>query len=104
MIVNRRVWVYDIETLASFFSYCAINIDSLEKVSFVIHKSRNDYKQLIKFLLNTQGGIGFNNINFDYPILHYMINNYHNLSEADPEVIIQLIYYEAQRIIETQNK
>jgi hypothetical protein len=96
--------VYDIETLASFFSYSAINIDTYEKVSFVIHESRNDYKSLIEHLSKCQGGVGFNNINFDYPILHYMIENYDDFRNLDAKSIIDLIYYKAQQIIDAQNK
>ena len=104
MVIDRKVWVYDIETLASFFSFYGINIDTQEEVYFIIHKSKNDYVKLIEFLVNCQGGIGFNNINFDYPILHYMMVQYDNFSDLDALTLIDLIYHKAQMIIEEQNK
>ena len=83
MIKDRGVWVYDIETLASFFSFYGINIDTEEEVVFIIHRSKNDYKELIEFLNTNKGGIGFNNVNFDYPIIHYMIKEYKNFVNLD---------------------
>lgn len=117
--MNRQIWVYDIETLASCFTYTALNIDTQEVVQYVIHKDRDDFSNLIAHLLGSSinpkvaGHIGFNNLNFDYPIIHYMIKLYDELiSNAKVEFlydesgdqICRLIHQEAQRIIEEQNK
>lgn len=109
--MNRNVWVYDIETLKSCFTYTAINIDSEEIVKYVIHRERNDYSELIEHLNECKGQIGFNNLNFDYPIIHYMMNLYWKLirnakhsflyDESEQE-IIELIYSKAQEIINAQ--
>jgi len=109
--MNRNVWVYDIETLKSCFTYTAINIDTEEIVKYVIHKDRNDYSELITHLDECKGQIGFNNLNFDYPVIHYMYNLYWRLikkaknsflyDESEQE-IIDLIYNKAQEIINAQ--
>lgn len=98
---DRGVWVYDIETLAGCFSYTGYNIDTAEIVQFVLHKDKFDLSELITHLQSCEGQVGFNNINFDYPIIHYILNNW---ALFDPDILIKKIYKEAQRIIEEQNK
>ena len=102
---NRKIWVYDIETLKSCFTYTAINIDTEEIVKFVIHKDRNDSVALLEHLNNCKGQIGFNNINFDYPIIHFFMKMFETLSlDKDPEFTIQVLYQKAQDIITAQNQ
>lgn len=98
--MNRELWVYDVETLKSCFTYSAINVDTQEIVQFVLHKDRWEISQLMKHLFysNIKGQIGFNNLNFDYPILHFIYKNANNSN------LVELIYQEAQRIIEEQNR
>lgn len=111
MVKNRGIWVYDIETLASCFTYSAINVDTEEVVQFVLHKERNDLEDFLNHLKSCRAQIGFNNTNFDYPIIH-MIMEYglcpnHITTGWDDFTIedkIKLIYNKAQRIIEEQNK
>jgi hypothetical protein len=99
---NRNVWVYDVETLASMFSYSAINIDTEEVVKYVIHKDRCDFDELIKHLKECKGHIGFNNISFDYPIIHYIMTNID--TSMSRELTINSIYKKAQKIISSQNE
>ncbi len=98
---DRRSWCMDIETLFSCFTYTAINIDTEEIVKFVIHKDRNDLEALIDHLGNCKGQIGFNNQNFDYPVLHFILENCRIDKWVDDsnEEIISQIYREAQRLI-----
>ena len=100
--MNRNIWVYDIETLKSCFTYVAINIDTEEIVNFVIHKQRNDLNQLIEHLHNCRGQIGFNNINFDYPVIHLILTEYQNWLDFSNEDIIDIIYRKAQSVINTE--
>jgi hypothetical protein len=78
MDLNISIWVMDIETLASVFTYSGINKDTGEIVQFVLHKDRWDWFELINHLNTVNGQVGFNNINFDYPIIHYILNNQFN--------------------------
>lgn len=100
----------DIETLKSCFTYTAINIDTEEIVQYVIHKDRNDIVELIEHLKSCKGQIGFNNNDFDYPIIHYLINNSKTWFELwvmdimSSEDIIDNIYKKAQTLIDNQNK
>jgi hypothetical protein len=102
--MNKREVVYDIETLKSCFTYTDIDINTNEINQFVIHKDKNE---LITFLiyLNTLGlQIGFNNLDFDYPILHYIINHGILWDCISGEGVANLIYTETQRVINTENK
>jgi len=106
-IKNRNVWVYDIETLKSCFTYSAINIDTQEVVQYVIHKDKFELLELVKHLEECKGHIGFNNLNFDYPIIHKLLLNWKQWLAKyrdNQEQIITELYQEAQRIIEEQNK
>lgn len=107
-LINRNIWVYDIETLKSCFTYSAINIDTLEIVSYVIHKDLNQLEDLLNHLKLINAHIGFNNINFDYPIIHKLIlkrNLYlHSINYSNPDNIVKDIYKKAQEIINNQGK
>lgn len=109
--MNRNLWVYDIETLKSCFTYSAINVDTEEIVQFVIHNDRFELEELIIHLKQCKGGIGFNNVNFDYPIIHLILQkasfwqsqlNYYGVISIQD--IIDDIYEKAQEIIESQNQ
>jgi len=106
-LVNRNLWVYDIETLKSCFTYSAINVDTEEVVSYVIHKDQFELLELVQHLQQCKGHIGFNNVNFDYPIIHKLLINWKKWLAKyrnNQEQIITELYQEAQRIIEEQNK
>ncbi len=97
------VTIYDIETLKSCFTYTDINTKTEEIKQFVIHKDRDDSEALYKHLSTLKGQVGFNNLNFDYPIIHYFINKYRHKTECASTEYINLIYDKAQEIIEKQN-
>jgi len=100
--LNRNLWVYDIETLKSCFTYTALNIDTNEVKQYVIHKDKNELLELLAHLKECKGQIGFNNLNLDYTIIHFIIKYLHE--DWSAEVLIYEIYKEAQRIINAQNQ
>ena len=70
--INLKYVVYDIETLKNCFTCCFLDYASKKKKEFVIHNSRNDFKDFIKFLIklkqNNYYFVGFNNLFFEnYP-------------------------------------
>lgn len=106
--MDRECYVYDIETLRSCFTYTAINVDTEKIVQYVIHKDRFELAELIEHLNNCKYQIGFNNQNFDYPIIHYIITSFkkdwlNKYTDIGPEKIIDLIYSKAQEIIKSQD-
>lgn len=99
-IKDRNLWVYDIETLKSLFTYTAKNVDTKEVVQFVIHKDKNQAKELREHLKICRGMIGFNTLDFDYPIIHLFLKLPEDLTA---EEYIEKIYDKAQKIINSQS-
>ncbi len=98
-IVDRRIEVLDIETIINCFTYSGFNIDTKEKVQFVLHESRDDRNALCNHLNSLKYLIGYNIEGFDYPILHLILDNVRKLSLS---ALIELIYNKSQAIIRDQ--
>lgn len=105
----KRIWIYDIECLSNFHSATFMALDNKEIRQFVIHKSRNDFSEYIRFLQTEISGlIGFNNINYDYPILHYLLEKKEFLTNIDsfsnifsPIEIAEIIYKKSNEVIDS---
>lgn len=95
--------VYDIETLASLFTYTYLNTKTEEIGTFIIHKDLNEIHKLYDHLDICSKQIGFNNINFDYPIIHNILLNRNKYLKLSAEEVIDNIYQKAQEIISNQN-
>lgn len=93
--------VYDVETYKRAFIVCCLNIYTNEKLDFEISTRKDQRESLIKHILKIKGQIGYNIINFDYPIIHWFLNNQQNYSSG--ESLCEAIYNEANRIIKEEN-
>ena len=93
-----RDWVYDIETYLNVFTLAVEAADAPLKLSFEISDQRNDSQQIIDFLhtlkISNCRMIGFNNLGFDYPVLHQLIR----MGKSDAASL----YRKAQSIITNQ--
>lgn len=105
---SKGVYAYDIETLKSYFSAAFIDVDTEEKYLFEVYqigrKKVNNIKGLLSFLKNCKGLVGYNNISFDYPVLHLLLEKEEFVKTLQINDLIGFIYREAQRLIERQNK
>ena len=92
-------WVYDLETFPNVFTIALEHAESGVKVAWEISPWRNDSHQIVSFVdyLAATGArmIGFNNLGFDYPILHLLCR----MGTADAETL----YNKAQAIIASQD-
>lgn len=86
--------IYDIECFKNFFSYYGINTKNEKEVFFYFHENVNQIDDLKNHLTKLTGMIGFNNVNYDYPLLHYIMTK--------PNCNIDDIYKESQRIINAE--
>ncbi len=72
-----KLWVYDIETYKEAFTFSVVRADGKFKKTFVCSKFQNDYQGVLKCVdyiaENEHFLVGFNNIGFDYPIVHKFI-------------------------------
>jgi len=82
-------YIYDLEQFKNFHCGIFFNIKTKETKIFILHDSKNDFDEYIKFLLSDIQLIGFNNINYDYPLLHYLIKtrNIKGLYNKSKEII-----------------
>lgn len=100
----NKVWVYDVETLSNCFTYTAMERDTKEVVQFTIWEDINELEELLAHLNSARGLIGFNNLSFDYPVLHFILNSAEKWIYSYPtgEEIASEIYTKAQEIIEDE--
>lgn len=67
--------IYDLESLPNIFT-AAFSDGS----SFEISLRKNECEELIQFLRSVKELTGFNNIEYDYPLLHFIIENKHRIT------------------------
>lgn len=86
-------FVYDIEFYQNFFCVCFRSFpDGGERIVFEISKRKDQREQLLEFL--KQDGlrlIGYNNVGYDYPVLHILIES--------PEINLLIWWKRVQREI-----
>jgi hypothetical protein len=99
-------WVYDIEQYPNFHSCCAINVETGEKKDFVIHQSRDDRIKYLAWLNELQargaGMIGYNNLKYDYPIIHHIIENAGTMTSIDLDVFLMDLYDHNEKIFNSE--
>ena len=91
--------MFDIETYPNVFTLAVEHADAPVQWMFEISDWRNDSKEIIEFLQylkdSTARMIGFNNLGFDYPVVHTLIRMGH--SDANT------LYQKAMAIINSQD-
>lgn len=96
----NKLWVYDIETYPNVFTMYVGNANTRECWGFEIsHRKdeRSDTVALLRHIVKNKGAmVGFNNIGFDYPVVHYFLKN-QNIS-------VNEIYEKAMEIINSDDK
>lgn len=72
-------YIYDIETYPNVFTIVLKRLDTRDYSVYEISQRKNDISRLVKhifYLKETQARmVGFNNIGFDYPVLHFIVKN-----------------------------
>lgn len=75
-----RDLVYDIETYKNLFTITFLNTKDGKIKVFEMSPWRNDWDDFRKFMRNCSNGfvrwVGFNNYYFDYPVVHFMYQNF----------------------------
>ena len=98
------MWIYDIEIYKNFFLINFFNSETKEKFSFQISKRKDDKFELIEFLKSLQNNnakmVGFNNLQFDYPLLHWFILNFQKY-KSNQELVFT-IWNKAQELIKSK--
>ena len=98
---RTKSWIYDEETYRNLFLLCAINVETGQRRVFQISEISDDRNELVKWLReDVNEMIGFNNVGFDYPILHNLLTKLMKVRGKDAALGC---YLTAQRIIENDN-
>ena len=104
----RTHWVMDYETLSNCFLGVFESVNSEEQHIFVVHESRNDIVELLKFFERNvsfdEWHVSFNGLSFDSQITEYIIRNKYELLDEPAETVAKFIYAKAQDIITTKMK
>lgn len=96
----KNIDIYDIEVFPNLHTYTGISKDDNNNVIvFEISERKNDIKPYINYLRKLNGMIGYNNVAYDYPVLHYILINEKSLINLSSNEINKLLYEESQRII-----
>ena len=91
----KKVWVIDIEVCKSAFTYTALDINTQSIKQYIIHKDLNQLKDLYNHLIKEcSGHVTFNGVNFDYPVLHYLMINFKKFITYKPSEVIDTIFLE----------
>jgi len=97
--VSPLIYIYDIETYPNIFTCAIYHLSTGSKWMFEISHRKDQTMELCLFLNNLikcKGQmVGFNNVHFDYPVIHYIYYN-DNLTVND-------IYQHAMSIISSNN-
>ena len=92
--------IYDIETYPDTFTLSAKVAGAQLRWQFIIGSHRNDGPELYDWMqwLRESGAkmVGFNNVGFDYPVIHQIILNHNNACASQ-------LYEKAMEIIQSQN-
>ena len=103
----RTHWVMDYETLSNCFIGVFEDVKSEEKQIFIIHHTKNDIVELVKFLQRNidydEWHVSFNGLSFDSQITEYIIRNTEELLRMSGQEIAETLYERAQSIITNQN-
>lgn len=82
-----NLYIYDIETYPNVFTVTLEHYNSEQLFIFEWSERRNDIPNFIAFIHALSGMnaamVGFNNIAFDYTVIHFIVNNYPNITVAD---------------------
>lgn len=95
---------YDIETYSNIFSAVFEHVVSGQEWFFEISERVNQSKELYDFLTHCKTHkmrfVGFNNVGFDYPVLHEFVQIY----AAQGVVYAHQLHQKANQIIHSQNR
>jgi hypothetical protein len=92
--------VYDLECLANVFTYTGYVPKEKKYYQYVIAPWRNDIEDLYNHLFREKLiMVGFNNLSYDYPLLHHIINHYNEYKKQYGKDIAPALYIKSQDII-----
>lgn len=97
--LDPKWWPYDIETYPNIFTCTFIHAATGMELVYEISDRKNQQSEIVDFMFNLgksgAWGVGFNNMPFDYPVLHFIAHN--------PGCTVEDIYDYSQLTIKASN-
>lgn len=95
--------VYDVECMRNLFTYTGYCRTQNKWFQFVIHKNRNDLKELVQHLQRKNfAQVGFNNLSYDYPMIHHILNHWEEYINLPANQVTWRLYQKSQEVIEAE--
>lgn len=99
-----KMYVYDIETFKHVLTFSVVRADGKHKQTFECSKFKNEMHRILDCMnylrINDCYLVGFNNIGFDYPVLHELISKI-NTDGKSGEWIAKKVFAIAQKQIDS---
>lgn len=103
MINIEKTWIYDIEIYPNLFYIGFKSIKDKSVIGFELSPRKNELSKLISFLKNNvEVTIGYNNLSFDYPLLHYLLTE--QLSITKLSTLVSNLKSKANELINKQSE
>ena len=101
-------YIWDIETYKTAFTFSAISVDEQHAVSFECSQRKNEADKLFSFLDELKRKkhrmVGYNNIGFDYPVLHDLLSVRDKALTVSGKAVAIRVYKKAQSIIASNDR
>ena len=101
-------YIWDIETYKTAFTFSAISVDESHAVAFECSQRKNEADKLFSFLGELKRKkhrmVGYNNIGFDYPVLHDLISVSEKALTVSGKAVATRVYKKAQSIIGSDDR
>ena len=106
--INPLIYIYDIETYPNIFTCAFLHPSTGMTFMFEISTRINMWEQLVAFINELKrmdaSMVGYNNIHFDYPVVHYIVSSPEMVSvEQIYDVAMAIIKGRGQMIWENQH-
>lgn len=101
-------YAYDIETYPNVFTFSCRHVESDARWYYEISERRNDLGQLVEFLTALRDSkasmVGFNNVGFDYPVIHLLMIEWPVLQHSTWFEVTQRIMIKVNEIFASPNR
>lgn len=101
----KDYYVYDIETFKYAFTFSIVRGDGVHAKTFEVSKFQNELEEIYKCLSYLEDNqfqmVGFNSLNFDYPIIHSVVKDRRKLLKLSGAEVAKHVWGLAQKQIES---
>ena len=100
--------IYDIETYPNVYTFTYYSVLNGEMNTFEISNYRNDTEEFLEYLRNVKRNnlrlVGFNNLGFDYPVIHWILEKARVAKQDGKQlkVTANQIYKYAMKVIDSK--